>query len=104
MAPTMAAGAYRELGMLYFPQGDYARAAQYFLRGVQADPQDVEARYFLGTCWWKLGKPAQAAEQFHAAREVDPSYSQAYMAEAAALEAAGDKAGATRARSEMPSQ
>jgi Flp pilus assembly protein TadD len=51
----------------------------------------------------KLGKPAQAAEQFHVAREVDPTYFQAYMAEAAALEAAGDKAGAARVRSEVPS-
>jgi Tfp pilus assembly protein PilF len=61
------------------------------------------ARFFLGTCWLKLGKPAQAAEQFHAARETDPAYFQAYAAEASALEAAGDKAGAARVRKEMPS-
>jgi len=94
--------AYKSLGALYFPQGNYAMSAQYFIRTVQIDPQDVEARFFLGTCWMKLGKPAQAAEQFHAARRVDPAYFQAYAAEAAALEAAGDKAGATRVRSEMP--
>jgi len=100
VSPDQSA-AYRELGTLYFPRGDYAHAVQYFFRAVQVDPQDVEARFFLGTCWLKLGKPAQAAEQFHAAREVDPTYSQAYAAEAAALEAAGDKAGAARVRSEM---
>ena len=98
--PSQAA-AFRELGTLYFPQGDYARSVQYFIRAVQVDPKDVEARFFLGTCWLKLGKPAQAAEQFHAAREVDRTYSQAYVAEAAALEAAGDKGGAARVRSEM---
>jgi len=43
----------------------------------------------------------QAAEQFHAAREVDPTYFQAYAAEATALDAAGDKAGAARVRGEM---
>ncbi len=96
--------AYDVLGSIYFPRGDYARAAVYFQQAVRANPLDMGARFFLGTCWMKLGKPAQAAEQFHAAREVDPSYSQAYQAEAKALEAAGDKAGAARVRSEMSSQ
>jgi Flp pilus assembly protein TadD len=50
----------------------------------------------------KMDKPAQAAEQFHEAREVDPTDSQAYLLEAAALDAAGDKAGAARVRSEVP--
>jgi tetratricopeptide (TPR) repeat protein len=93
--------AYDVLGSFYFPRGDYARAAEYFERGVRANPQDLGARFFLGTCWMKLGKPAQAADQFHAAREVDPSYFQAYQAEAQALEAAGDLAGAARVRELM---
>ncbi|MGO8786461.1 MAG: tetratricopeptide repeat protein [Terriglobia bacterium] len=100
----MQAAAYRELGTLYFPEGDYASSAQYFIRAVQVDPRDVQARFFLGTCWMKLGKLAQAAEEFHMAREVDPTYSQAYLAEAAALDAAGDKSGAARVRGEMPSK
>lgn len=94
--------AYDVLGSVYFPRGEYARAAEYFQQAVSVDPQDVGARFFLGTCWMKLGKPAQAAEQFHAAREVDPDYAQAYPAEAAALEAAGDKAGAARVRGSIP--
>ncbi|MGA2985232.1 MAG: tetratricopeptide repeat protein [Terriglobia bacterium] len=96
--------AYDVLGSVYFPRGDYARAAEYFQQAVRANPLDMGARFFLGTCWMKLGKPAQAAEQFHAAREVDPGYAQAFVAEAAALEAAGDKAGAARVRGEMTSQ
>jgi len=101
VAPTLSP-AYRLLGVVYFPQGNYARAAEYFTRVVKINPQDVEARFFLGTCWLKLGKPAQAADQFHAAREVDPTYFQAFDAEARALEAAGDVAGAARARSLKP--
>jgi tetratricopeptide (TPR) repeat protein len=88
--------AYKALGALYFPRGDYSRATPYFVQAVNFDPQDLEARFFLGTCWMKLGKPRQAAEQFHAAREVDPTYTEAYQAEARALEAAGDPAGAAR--------
>jgi len=92
--------AYQALGALYFSQRDYGRSAQYFVQAVHANPQEVEARFFLGTCWMKLGQLAQAAGQFHAARDIDPTYFQAYFAEAAALEAAGDKAGATRVRRE----
>jgi tetratricopeptide (TPR) repeat protein len=101
VAPVLSP-AYRLLGVVYFPQGNYARAAEYFARVVKINPQDVEARFFLGTCWLKLGKPAQAAEQFHAAREVAPDYLQAYDAEARALEAAGDTAGAASVRGLKP--
>jgi len=93
--------AYDVLGSVYFPRGDYARAAGYFQQAIRVNPQDLGARFFLGTCFMKMGKPAQAVEQFHAGREVDPTYSQAYAAEAKALDAAGDKAGAARVRSEM---
>ena len=94
--------AYDVLGSVYFPRGDYERAARYFQQAIRVDPQDVEARFFLGTCWMKMGKPAQAAEQFHAAREVDPAFLQAYMAEAAALDAMGNKAEAGRVRASIP--
>jgi tetratricopeptide (TPR) repeat protein len=86
--------AYDILGTVYFPRGDYAKAAEYFARSVEVNPQDLGARFYLGTCWKKLGKYREAAEQFRAAREVDPTYTQAYTAEAQALEAAGDAVGA----------
>jgi hypothetical protein len=50
----------------------------------------------------KLGEPRAAAAQFHAAREVDSTYIEAYQAEARALEAAGDKAEAARVRAAIP--
>jgi tetratricopeptide (TPR) repeat protein len=90
--------AYEVLGSIYFPRGDYARAADYFQQAVRTNPLDVLTRFYLGTCWMKMGKPAQAAGQFRAAREVDPDYVEAYEAEARALEAAGDPAGAARVR------
>jgi tetratricopeptide (TPR) repeat protein len=90
--------AYDELGSLFFPRGDYARAAEYFQQAVRVNPLDFSGRFFLGSCLMKLGKPAQAAEQFHAARDADPDYIQSYQAEARALEAAGDLAGAAKVR------
>jgi hypothetical protein len=101
LAPHHAEG-YKLLGQLYFPRGDYAKAAGYFAHAVKINPQDVELRFFLGTCLMKLGKPRQAAEQFHAARDVDSTYYQAFEAEVRALEAAGDSAGAAQVRSSMP--
>jgi tetratricopeptide (TPR) repeat protein len=94
--------AYDILGAVYFPRADYAKAAEYFARSVQVNPQDPPARFYLGTCWMKLGRYREAAEQFHAAREVDPAYWQAYGAEAQALEAAGDAAGAAAVRKLKP--
>jgi tetratricopeptide (TPR) repeat protein len=93
--------AYEVLGSVYFPRGDYARAAEYFRKAVATNPLDTNAKFYLGTCLLKLSQPAQAAEQFHAARVVDPGFFQAFAAEASALEAAGDKAGAARVRREM---
>jgi tetratricopeptide (TPR) repeat protein len=101
LTPRFSSG-YDALGSVYFPRGNYAQAAEYFQQAVRVNPQDVVARFYLGTCWLKLGKPEPAAEQFHAAREVDPGYIQAYEAEARALEAAGDPAGAARVRSLKP--
>lgn len=94
--------AYVYLGTLYFPNGDYAKAAEYFSQAVKVNAYDPLGRFFLGTCWMKLGKYREAVEQFHAAREVDPSYWQAFDAEARALEALGDSAGAAHARSLKP--
>jgi tetratricopeptide (TPR) repeat protein len=95
LTPTYSA-AYDVLGSVYFPRGDYARAAGYFRQAVHANPLDVSARFFLGTCLMKLGQPAEAAQHFHAARDVDLNYIQAYIAEANALDAAGDKAAAAK--------
>ena len=94
--------AYDGLGSVYFPRGDYAKAAGYFAHALKANAYDLGARFYLGTCWQKLGKYSEAAEQFRTVHHIDPGYLQAYEAEARALEAAGDAAGAARVRSEIP--
>ena len=94
--------AYKALGIVYFPRGDYAQAKRYFQRAVELAPQEVESRFYLGTCDMKLGEPRDAAAQFHAARRVDSTYLEAYEAEARALDAAGDYAEAARVRSQIP--
>ena len=90
--------AYKSLGIIYFPRGDYAQAKVYFEKAVELAPQEEESRFYLGTCYMKLGQPRRAAAQFRAARQVDATYYEAFEAEARALEAAGDKAEAARVR------
>lgn len=90
--------AFDSLGAFYFPRKDYATASLYFSKAVQANPQDVVARIYLGSCWMKLGKFKEAAEEFHAARIVDPSLKVAYMSEARALDALGEGEAAAKVR------
>ena len=87
------------MGSTYFAQRDFAEAARYFQLAVGVNPYDLNAHYYLGTCLMKLGNFRQAAEQFHTAWFVDPTYTEAIAAEAKALEAAGDAAGAAKIRS-----
>ena len=94
--------AYKALGIVYFPRENYAQAKVYFEKAVELNPNEVESRFYLGTCYLKLGEPRRAAAQFHAAREVESDYIQAYEAEARALDAAGDKAEAARVRALIP--
>ncbi len=94
--------AYKSLGAVYFPRGDYAKAKGYFEKAVALDPNELESRFFLGTCYLKLGEPRLGAAQFRAAREADSTYTQAFEAEAHALEAAGDKTEAARVRALIP--
>lgn len=93
--------AYKALGAIYFPRGNYAQAKVYFQKAADLDPHELEVRFYLGTCYLKLGEPRQAAAQFRAAREIDSTYVEAYEAEARALDAAGDKAEAARVRAQI---
>jgi cytochrome c-type biogenesis protein CcmH/NrfG len=96
--------AYDALGSIFFSKRDYATGAGYFEQAVKANPQELGGRFYLGTCWMKMGKYREAAEQFRAARELDPAELQYYEAEARALEAAGDPAGAARVRGLKPNR
>ena len=93
---------YDALGSMAFVKGDYAGAAEQFRKAVRWGPVDVSGHYYLGTCEMKLGHPKEAAEQFRIVRQIDPTLRPAYEAEALALEASGDSAGAARVRALAP--
>ncbi|MGE5325910.1 MAG: glycosyltransferase family 39 protein [Deltaproteobacteria bacterium] len=93
---------YDALGSMAFVKGNYSEAAGYFRKAVKWGPVDVSGHYYLGTCEMKLGRPKEAAEQFRIVRQIDPTLRPAYVAEAGALEAAGDSSGAARVRALAP--
>jgi hypothetical protein len=93
---------YDAMGSMAFVKGRYAEAAENFRKAVKWGPTDVSGHFYLGTCEMKLGHYREAAEQFHIVTQIDPSLRAAYMAEAAAREAAGDSAGAERVRAQAP--
>ena len=92
--------AFDALGAYYFPRHDYITASQYFARAVTANPMDVVAHIYMANCWMKLKKFGPAAEEFRAARMVDPSLKQAYWGEARALDAMGDHDGSAKVRAQ----
>jgi tetratricopeptide (TPR) repeat protein len=94
---------YDALGSMAFAKREYAEAAESFRKAVEWGPSDIAGHYYLGTCQMKLGQYREAAEQFHIVTEIDPSVRPAFVAEAAALDAAGDAAQAARVRAQIPS-
>ncbi|HUI41109.1 MAG TPA: tetratricopeptide repeat protein [Terriglobia bacterium] len=94
--------AYDALGVIYFPARNYARATPYFEQAARANPLDLGALFYLGTCYLKLGRYREAAAQFRAITVIDPSFREAYEQEARALAAAGDPGAAAAVREKAP--
>jgi TolA-binding protein len=57
---------------------DKQKAFVSFQKAIQTNPKNKEARYGLGHLLASQGKWAQAEEQFRAALDVDPDYSEAH--------------------------
>ncbi len=53
---------YGEIGNLYRDQGNFAKAIEYYQRQIDADPEDVTGRIFLGTLQYQQGAFEAAQE------------------------------------------
>ena len=51
---------YGEIGNLYRDQGDFERAAEFYNRQIEGDPNDATGRLFLGTLQFQQGNFADA--------------------------------------------
>jgi tetratricopeptide (TPR) repeat protein len=53
-----------EKGFSLLKEQDYEGAKPYFVRALELDPRNQEARINLGLCYQKLGRPADARTEY----------------------------------------
>jgi len=64
------------LGNLYYDNGKFAEAVQYYGKALATDPNNVNVRTDLGTCYWNLGQADAAIGEFQKSLGVNPSHAQ----------------------------
>lgn len=84
LAPHLAP-AYNNLGMLYFNEHDYERAAEVLKRGLELYPQMPSAAAMLGMSYYSLGQEDMAVPYLERALHANPADDQAEMVLARAL-------------------
>lgn len=63
-----------QLGALYLRQGKTAKAASWFEKALEGEPDSLEAQYRLGLCYFEQGRYEQAAELLERVHAVKPEY------------------------------
>jgi Flp pilus assembly protein TadD len=92
------AAAHCNLGLAWMGQRqEPGRAASEFRRAVEIDPSRSDCWYDLGVTLLSTGQPVPAADAFREASAVAPTFFEARIGEARALEEIGDVAGARAA-------
>lgn len=81
--------ALEQLGLLFFEQEDYVRAAHSFQREVDLVPRHADARYQLANTLGQLGRSAEAERQFREAMRLDPALQEASINLSALLAVSG---------------
>ncbi len=57
-----------------FDQRQFRQAAEWYQKALALDPTDVNARTDLGTCYFNLGRPDRALEEFRQSLRVNPRH------------------------------
>lgn len=68
-----AKGVNHELGVAYYHQGEYLKAAQYLERALQENPKDRDAAQLMGLSYYSLGRPADAIPMLEKVRAWYPN-------------------------------
>ena len=75
-----APGVTREIGIAYYRQGDYLKAAALFQKSLEENPSDNEAVQLMGLLYYLAGRPAEAiaplekVQTWYATANVDAAY------------------------------
>ncbi len=71
LAPRLGA-AYNNLGLLYFKQRDFEKAALILQKGLTVDPKMPSASALLGISFYQLGKYSEAKAPLEKALTANP--------------------------------
>jgi tetratricopeptide (TPR) repeat protein len=65
-----------QLGNLYYDNGRFREAVEYYGRALEIDPKNVNVRTDRGTSYWSLGQADAAIAEFEKSLELDPGHGQ----------------------------
>jgi tetratricopeptide (TPR) repeat protein len=86
-----------ELGNLYYDNGRFKEAVDYYGRVLDIDPKNCDVRTDRGTSYWNLGQADAAIAEFKKALAVDPAHAQTlYNLGVVYLSGKNDPAGARK--------
>jgi tetratricopeptide (TPR) repeat protein len=70
---------YVPLGILYYQQGQIARAEELLMKAFARSPDDAQTQYFLGLIRYSQNRNDEALTAFNRAKTLDPTYSEAFF-------------------------
>jgi len=73
-----AAGAFVNLGTIYFHKRDWAQSERYYTGAIAADPNYALAHYNLGNLYDERNNSEKAHEHYHIALKLQPQYADAH--------------------------
>jgi tetratricopeptide (TPR) repeat protein len=65
-----------QLGNLYYDQGQYPQAVEWYGKALDIDPRNPNVRTDRGTSYWNLNRPDEAIAEFQKSLQVDPGHAQ----------------------------
>ena len=90
------AGAYVNLGTIYFTARDLGKAEEYYRRAVEVDRRYALAHFNLGNLYEELGKRAEALAEYQLALKYHPQYADAHYNIALLYQSSGQPLKAVR--------
>ena len=85
---------YTPLGILYYQEGEIAKADDLLTKAMTRRPNDAETQYFLGLIRFSQNKNTEALTAFEQATKADPTYAEAFYQLGETLERLGKPADA----------
>lgn len=69
---------YVPLGILYYQQGEIAKAESVLIKALAISPDDAPTQYFLGLIRYSQNRNQDALVAFNRAKTLDPAYAEAF--------------------------